>query len=144
MVQFRLETQFQDTTGDASKQNSVMIRSYRPVYIVSRIFGQMPFSIAYHSNGDIHRPVVKKLDALWFLLSMIAFICIIYLLIKFVNTDEIFNNLSPISFMGNYAIFVISSFYGLLAIISDMCFRSKIVDIFKKIDTFDKEVSLIV
>lgn len=134
---------FTIATENASKKNFAPARSFRAVYIVSRIFGQMPFSIAYHLNGDVHRAVIKKLDVFWFLLSIITLIYIMYFSMTFFEVSEIFNNLSSVSLVGNYVCFLINSFCGLSAIVYDMCLRSVFVDVFQKLITFDREARLI-
>ena len=114
----------------------------RPIYIVSRIFGQMPFSIAYHSNGEIDRPVVKLLDAVWFMISMSVFVFLLVHFFTFAKANINPNVMSEITLVGIYFTNEISNTLGLLAIILDMCFRFKLVDMFKRIAIFDKKASL--
>lgn len=141
MAQSPRKNPFLITTENASKQVSHCSHSfYRPIYIVSRIFGLMPFSIAYHSNGVIYRPVVNKLDALWFLLAMATFISFIYLSFEFFISGEHANLLTAVSFVGTFFVFGFNVIVCLLAINLDMCFRFKFVNIFKKITTFDRKV----
>lgn len=56
------------------------IRSLSPIYYFSRAFGLMPFSIVHNANGDFQAIEVKKIDFLWFTVSIslymiMAFIC---------------------------------------------------------------------
>lgn len=139
MEQSSVVNHFCISAESATRQNFKMIHTYRPIYIVSRIFGQMPFSIVYHPNGDIHRPAINKLDAVWFLLSMSVFICLMYSAIELFSTNSIV--VSRISTLGNIIIFGISCILGLLAIILDMCFRFKLINTFKKFTKFDQKVS---
>lgn len=143
MEQSSVANHFRITTGNASKQNFSLMHSYRPIYIVSRTFGQMPFSITYHSNGDIHRPVITKLDALWFLLSLSAIICFAYFGFLLFDLKEVFGSLSPISAVGNFSICCISAMLDLIAIIWDMYYRFIFVDMFRNIAMFDQKVRLL-
>lgn len=142
MSKFPLENRFCIGIENASEQKFNSSQSFfQPIYIVSHLFGQMPFSIIYHSNGDIHRSTIKKLDAIWFLFSMLAFTCIVFSSIKFYNSKDVSNYVSTISFAGNSFVFGICSILGFLAIILDMCFRFEFIDILKKITTFDGKAS---
>lgn len=136
-----MSNSFRINTEHAPKHNFDLLHSYRPIYIVLRIFGLMPFSIVFDSNGDIHRPVVRKLDALWFLISMVAFNCFMYFSFKYFNSEENIKPLSTTSFVGNACVYGISSTICLLSLVLDMCFRFKFVNIFKKITIFDKQVN---
>lgn len=127
-------------TENASKQIYTFSHSYQPIYIVSRIFGLMPFSIELDSNGVIQRPAINKLDALWFLVSMIAYICIMYFSFEFFHSEKNVYTLTTISYVGSFLVFRISLILCLLAIILDMCFRFNFVDMFKKIAMFDQKV----
>lgn len=144
MAQSSLENPFHITTKSASKQNFNSLHSYyRPIYVVSRIFGQLPFSFQFESNGNIHRPVIKMLDALWFLLSMSALICFMYFSFEYFNYGQKSADLFGIrtSFVGTNLIAGTGLILGLLTIVLDMCNRFKLVDIFKKIYSFDQRVS---
>ena len=114
--------------------------SFRPIYIVSRIFGQMPFSIAYHSNGEIRRPVAKKFDAVWFVVSISVFIYYMFRLSKSFNMKKRFT--TEILHVVDTFVSEIVLFHGFLAIILDMCNRFKLVDIFKMMIIFDKKANV--
>lgn len=38
----------------------------RPAYILSRIFGLLPFSINYNGNGHVESVCAPRFDAIWF------------------------------------------------------------------------------
>lgn len=50
----------------ASWSNDTFAHCFRPIYIFSRAFGLMPFSIICQSNGGVRESKVTKFDALWF------------------------------------------------------------------------------
>lgn len=138
---FRINSISSLNAENASKQNFTYSRSYRPIYIVSRVLGLMPFSIVIDSSGVILRPAVYTLDALWFLISTIVYICIMYFSFEYFYSEDNFKPISAISLVGNSCIYGINLILCLLAIVFDMLFRFKFVDVFKKFDTFDKEAS---
>lgn len=118
----------------------VNMLSFRPIYIVSRIFGQRPFSIAYNANGEIDRPVIHRLDGVWFALSTsISIVSISEVYYVFTSFDEYHE--SAISFVGDIFITGISRVPGLLATFLDMYYRFELICIFKKITAFDKRAS---
>lgn len=142
MPQLPLKNPFQIYTKNSTRPNCTFSCGFRPIYIVSRVFGQMPFSIEFDSNGVIHRPAIKMLDALWFLISIICYICITYFAFDYFRSDGSFNPLLTFSYVGNNFVFGICIINGLLAIVLDMCFRFVFVDAFKKIIVFDQKASL--
>ena len=54
--------------------------SFRPVYYFSRIFGLLPFSFIYDSNGDVQKTKITKFDGLWFLISMFVYVLMSFFL----------------------------------------------------------------
>lgn len=115
--------------------------SFRPIYYISRFYGLMPFTITYNSRGTIHGPKVKMFDILWFIVSII-----INLIYAFkISKDTLYlqdpKKISNILIGGDYFLEVFSIIFIILLIGMNMCIRSKLVDIVKKINTFDEEVS---
>lgn len=141
MAQLPAKNPFRINNKNALKQNQKSSYSFRPIYIVSRIFGQMPFSIEFDSNGVIHRPTVNRLDAFWFSLSIIAFTFFMYPSFKYYTSRQNFNSISPISYVNNFCLFGSNSMLSISAIILDMFFRFKFVNIFKEITIFDQKAS---
>lgn len=139
MLQFPVANQLQITNEYDSNIEFDFSHSFRPTYVVSRIFGQLPFSIVYHPNGDVHRPVINKLDALWFLVSISVFFYIMFSTFEFINMEE--NSIKTFTDLCYIFVFVTSSTLGLSSIVFDMCFRFKFVDNFKRMAIFDKKAS---
>lgn len=141
MARYPDENRIQIKIQKDSNQIIDFTHSFRPIYVVSRIFGQMPFSITSHSNGEIRRPRVSNLDVVWFVISS----CI-YIYAAFISSKSIYatldNNFSNISTVGVVIIFETMMILGLLSIVFDMCFRLKFINILNKFTTFDEKVSL--
>lgn len=142
MSQASVETHFKIKANKTSNAKCGLLHSFRPIYIVSRICGQMPFSIAYNSNGEIDRPIVNKLDAVWFAMSIsLSIIFILQMYYLFTSFDKHKKSESEISLTGFKLTFVIIRFPGLLAIILDMYYRVEMIKLFKKITVFDERAS---
>lgn len=115
---------------------------FRPIYFISRVFGLMPFSIVYYPNGDIHKPKVTIYDVLWLVFSLVAYGYGISVMLSYMNGDkETFASDSRI-LNGGYAMsYSLGLVLGSLSVILDMSNRFSLIDIVKKFDIFDKEVS---
>lgn len=114
--------------------------SFRPIYIVSRIFGQMPFLITTnHMNGDIHDTRVTWFDLVWFTITSSIYIYSTIYTPKLIYAT-LQQNFSSISAFGAVIIFASVLFLGVYSILFDMCCRMKIVDILNKFIIFDKKV----
>ena len=110
---------------------------FRPIYVVSHIFGLMPFSIIFHSNGEVQKSSVSKFDILWFLTSLCLLLLGIYALLTV--HPSIPKSYSMIAFLGETGIFVTVLILASLSIILGMCNRHKLINIVKKITMSDKE-----
>lgn len=44
--------------------------SLKPIYVLSRIFGFMPFTIVFDSNGAVQTARIKAIDFIWFMASI--------------------------------------------------------------------------
>lgn len=53
-----------------SSKKLTFAHSFKPVYILCRIFGFMPFTIAYDSNGAIQTAQIGVADIMWFIISI--------------------------------------------------------------------------
>lgn len=116
------------------------VHSFRPIYIVSRAFGLMPFSMAYQSNGAIQKPTVCMLDILWFLFSIGVNGFGIYTLSASIIRKPLSKEPAHLVVLSIYLIVILGLFLGLFTIIFDMCNRSKLVDIVKNFIIFDNKV----
>lgn len=136
------ENQIQIDIKRNSKQMCNFSHSFRPIYIVSRIFGHMPFSIIYHSNGEIERPVVNKLDVMWSIIAFTLYIYAVFIASNWVHTQQEYNILPNISISVDAFVFGSLLILGLVAIVFDMYHRLKFVHIVKNFIIFDKKVRL--
>lgn len=114
--------------------------NFHLIYIVSRVFGLMPFNITYQANGNIDKPTITKFDGLWFSISICANLFGIYTLTQliFPRGSDIYT--SHLVILGDNLAVILGLFLGFFAVASDMNNRSKLVDIVNKIIAFDKKV----
>lgn len=118
-------------------------RVFRPIYIFAHIFGFMPFSIRHSdSQCDQFVPHVSKFDTLWLAISMCFYSAMI------LNTFCGKNGLRHESnaqlnaiVLGNHLLRLMILFFGIFALIMDMCNRFKLVNILNDFTAFDQEVS---
>lgn len=139
MAQSSVENPFRVKIEKISNPKHGSVHTFRPIYIVSRLFGQMPFSIACTVNGKIDRPIVNILDGVWFVVSVSVYV---YDICRSLGLLIICQKCTwELLFVGKMFLYTIVRVLGLLAIILDMCYRFRFIDIFKKIIIFDKRVS---
>lgn len=116
------------------------VQSFRVIYIVSRVFGLMPFTIAYNMNGEIEKPTVTKIDAIWFLISICVYSFGIYTLSQLIFPRGLDIYISPLVVLSDNMSVMLGLILGLTCTIFDMFNRSKLIDIVKRFIAFDKKV----
>lgn len=113
---------------------------FQPIYIVSRLFGLMPYSIICKPNGEVKEARVKIFDLIWFIISICM--CFAFALITFQNLKLPENkNESIILRIGDDLILIVGLLLGCVMIIIDMCNRFKLINILRQFEIFDKEVN---
>lgn len=113
-----------------------------PVYYFCRVFGLLPFSVKFDTNGEVQRVQVSAFDVSWFIITICFYII---LAVLYFHTIIIYQDpsASHILFFGDSMFNLIGLKFGALMIILDMCNRFKIIDILKGFSTFGKEVSYV-
>lgn len=115
---------------------------YRPVYFASRVFGLMPFSINYDSNGVVQGPKVRIFDIVWFITSICLYMCFIHQTIQTITSFKSPDSSIYLIWIGNEILLMFGLVFGVITICTDMFNRYRIVDIVKSFNTFDNEVHL--
>lgn len=113
---------------------------FRPIYYFSRVFGMLPFSIIYDSNGEVQEPKVRTFDVLWFVGSISLRLSIAFISIQQVKLDP---GAPHVLTLGGFVLIILSHVFGAVAAGMEMCNRYIIIDILKMVNTFDKEASRI-
>lgn len=128
------------TKNVTNTPNKNVLFSLRPIYIFSRIFGLMPFSIIRNSNYEIQGVQVGKFDLLWFIISisLYSFMAIIC----FQTTHYVKSPINSVVIVtGDRILLTICLCNCVIKVVMDMCNRFRLIDIMKKFAFFDNEVS---
>lgn len=112
--------------------------SFRPIYYYSRIFGLMPFTIMYDSNGDPQEPRVGLFNFVWFIAAIGLYTSMAYF--SYIDMNVPRDASIPYAILiSGFSLQISRLIFGALAIGMDMWNRFKIVDILKKLNIFNKE-----
>ena len=140
-VQLSLHHRSQANTKTKLSKKYNFMYSFRPVYYFSRVYGLMPFTITFNSRGKIRGFEVGPFDILWFILTIVINLTLALLISKDTEFLRDTRSGSIILVGGDYSINIFSMIFNAVLIVTDMCLRHKLVDILKKINTFDEKVS---
>lgn len=123
------------------KKNSVPTNfayCFRPIYYFSRIFGLLPFTIIYDWNGDHQEARVEIIDFVWFIVSILMYLLMaVYCYMAF-SPDR--SEKSYILDSGDYILLILGSIISAVYVAMDMHNRHILIDIMKRIATFDKDL----
>lgn len=113
----------------------------RPVYRTGRLFGLLPFTLNYTSNGEIDSCSLRITDILWFLISVA--ICIIFSLLGYSALSPTQDIRTTILLLGGRLVLISGVSLAGISIIIDIFNRHRLVELVKAINLFDQEVPTI-
>lgn len=119
------------------------LSSFKLIYYLLRVFGLWPFALVRDSNVEIQKYKIKRLDLLWFIISMPLYIAASIIFYK--NSQFERENLKftrKILNSGEYIRVTISLIFVALAIVIDMCNRFKLINVVNMFVRFDESVSV--
>lgn len=122
-------------------KNITFFDGYRPIHYFSRVFGLMPFSIVYDSDGKAQRPKIYKRDFLWLMILIFVYSTILYINSQNIKLVDDPNLNSSILVLGDKLLNVLILICGILFMGINMCNRFKLVNILNNFATFDEEVN---
>lgn len=125
---------------NTNSERLTFTHSFKPIYILSRIFGFMPFTIVYDSNGAIQTAQIKVIDFFWFIISIVIYLLSTLYFITYVRRKQIPDSFATLAYATRTIVIFRKLFYC-VCISTDMCNRFKLVEILKKINIFDERVS---
>lgn len=114
--------------------------SFKPIYIFSRIFGFMPFTIVLDSSGAIQTARVSVFDSMWFIIFIGTYLFSTLYFVTYVRGKQVASTFATLAY-ATRTIVVFRKLFNCMCITTDMCNRFKLVEILKKIGTFDEKVS---
>lgn len=134
---------YDKTKERRARSKETMFTGFQPIFRICRVFGLLPFSIVFNLNAEIESCKVKRVDCVWFAIS----ICVYLPLVIFnyhvlcLNIDKHQRNATFVLIMGNYLLQLFTLISTALFFIVNMYNRDKFVDILKNLEHFDKEAS---
>lgn len=114
----------------------------RPMYVISRIFGMLPFKLLHSSMDGIVGQCVRPADLFWFIISIGFHFCLAFLSNQNFKADEHWQTKSLFSVIANLSLFFDITL-SMLIIIFDMVHRQHIIKILRQFIEFDKKVRFI-
>lgn len=115
----------------------------RPIYVFSRIFGGMPFSITRNAKGEIQDARVSAFDLIWFIASICLYLFQIFIYYQNMKLpQQVSNDSSYMLLLANHVRSLMGLVLGIIVIAADMYNRFKFVAIFNSFIFFDKEVNM--
>lgn len=114
--------------------------SIKPAYIVSRIFGFLPFAVEHDSYGKTLKASVGIFDMLWFFGAITLDLGFVYFIMTY-SLKQMFKIDSPVLLEGCRAIAGLGLILTVLAIVLDMINRKRIIQILGDFVAFDEQVN---
>lgn len=139
-AEYSLDRGSETASKIAYSRNFNFVYSFRPIYDFCRLFGLMPFSFTFNSNGTLNGFEIGTFDILWFIISLILNLTLAFML----STDLYYMNEIKIQSVildgGDFINQIFCSVFDAILIAIDLCICSKLVQILKKINIFDEKV----
>lgn len=126
------------TLPDAKRRSRDFYDCFKLMYITSRSFGQLPFTIHVDSSGYIERASVGVFDAVWFVGCIVVNSALLYLTVfapkKYSDIGSLLVKLSDtVCALCSFGIWFSSTIW-------DMINRKRFARILQHFNAFDKEV----
>lgn len=124
--------------GDSKRLS--FAHSFKPIYTLSRICGFMPFTIVLDSSGAIQTARVSVLDSLWFIIYIGTYLLSTLYYVTYIMSKQVESTFATLAY-ATRTIVIFRKLFNCVLITTDLCNRFKLVEILKKISTFDEQVS---
>lgn len=115
-----------------------MLGVFRPMYIITRIFGLFPFSVNLANPFVLNQPSLSKVDILIIILHISVYAFYTFLNI-YTNTQK-YVQLPSVLENGNRVALTGGIFLGIVAVFNDLLNRKNVWNIFQKLEFIDREV----
>lgn len=136
-----MQSTLNDCTENQNQSRKLnFAKTFRPIYYVSRFFGFMPFTIIYDSSGVAQEPKTSAFDIAMVFVSLCAYS---YTIIgeRIMNNTFTTQNYSNIVSFSWKSSTIHDGLFGIINTIMDLCNRFKYIEILKRFNHFDNEVS---
>lgn len=118
--------------------SSNISESVKIAYRAARIYGLLPYTINYNSNGEIDSCSVRAFDILWFIITVTT--SVTFSVFGFFALTPTADIRTTVLLLGGRIILIGSVLLTAISIVLDELNRHRIVDMLKTITFFDKEV----
>lgn len=139
-----VDNQFKGTAKTVVNSKALnFLSSFKVNYYFLRFFGLWPFSLVRDPNGEIRKCKIRKLDLLWFIISMPLYVSASFVFYKNSQTEsKILKFTTKVISSGDNIRIAISLISVALAIAIDMCNRFKLINMLNMFVRFDESVSV--
>lgn len=124
-------------SNQAPKKSVNLFDCVRPMHLICRIFGMLPFKILHSSRGDILGHHIGPIDLIWLIVSIGLCFSGTFYFYRILSTSARRNNLMAI--LDRYNVFIDIALM-LFTIIVDMVHRHRFIQILKQFIEFDRKV----
>lgn len=111
----------------------------RPIYVMNRIFGLLPFTVDFDSDGNIERARVGTFDLIWFISFTAIYMAIQSLVDSSTKGASDFE--SSVLLIFDRLFWIVGCTKMFMAIILDMLNRHRFIKLLKNFLVFDKNVN---
>lgn len=140
MVEFADDNRSRASSNAADSLELNFGHSFKPIYYFSRIFGFMPFTIAYDSNGKVQTARIKTMDILWFMITVGLYLSSALYFVVFAK-QQTFPVKSIILMNCTRLTYMLRKLFNIVCIGMDIYNRFRFIEILKKINAFDEKAS---
>lgn len=123
-----------------SSRDFNFVYGFCPIYYFSRLFGLVPFTLVYNSNGTIEGQQIKVFDIMWFVISITINLIMTFMIS---GSTQYLNHVKSTSYIlegGDHLLLLLSAVFNIILILFGMSIRFKMVEILINIDNFDAKV----
>lgn len=137
---------FADNKRSSASPNAVDLielnfgHCFKPIYYFSRMFGFMPFTIVFDSDGKIQTARIRAMDILWFMITIVLYLssALYFVIFSYHQTwpvkTIILINCTRLTYM-------MRKLFNIVSIGDILHNRFRLIEILKKINTFDEKES---
>lgn len=127
------------TTNDQQRSRHNFYYCFQPIFIISRIFGLLPFTIHSDLRGNIERVKIGALNVLWLVIS-IVFNMILMCIMKYSSRNKLDFG-SPVLYLADQLIWISGFLIMVISMALDVFNRNRLLKILRNLIAFDKYVN---
>lgn len=142
MVQSKVDDRIESLRKQDQIRKLNFAFSFQPIHYISRVYGLMPFSFTYDSDGDLYGVKIWPLDYLWFVVSICLYTLLTLVPYKYLAVKQD-PNIPFVLIFTDHMLLMLGLISGAFIISFDIYNRCKFVDVINHFNVFDKEARVI-